>query len=142
MPIKNYTTTVTAVQSVSEISGMLAAHGAQRVQQEYQGGSPVSVAFQIDTPMGVRGFFLPANVDRVAAVLKKQHVKTEADRAQRVAWRILRDWVAAQMAILETEMVTIDEIFLPYMADRDGRTVYQLYESNQLMLGSESEAQK
>lgn len=34
MPIKNYTTTVPAAQSVAEIVGVLAAHGATRIQVE------------------------------------------------------------------------------------------------------------
>lgn len=34
MPIKNYTTTVPAAQSVAEIVGALAAHGATRIQQD------------------------------------------------------------------------------------------------------------
>lgn len=58
-----------------------------------------------------------------------------ARKAERVAWRILRDWVMAQMAILETEMVAIDQIMLPYMVDDQGHTVYELYQSRQLMLG-------
>lgn len=134
MPIKNYTTTVPAAQSVAEISGMLATHGASKIQQEYMGGQPVSIAFQVDTENGIRGFYLPANTCAVTAVLQKQKVRATAEQAQRVAWRILRDWVAAQMAIIETEMVAVDEVFLPYMADRSGRTVYQLYQANQLML--------
>ncbi len=45
--------------------------------------------------------------------------------AARVGWRILKDWVRAQMAILETEMVEIEQIFLPYMEAKDGRTLYE-----------------
>ena len=35
MPIKNYTTKVPAVQTVGEIQGLLAAHGARRVMMDY-----------------------------------------------------------------------------------------------------------
>ena len=59
MPIKNYTTKVPAAQSVAEIVGALAAHGATKIQQDYEAGSPVSIAFMIDTPAGARGFRLP-----------------------------------------------------------------------------------
>ena len=50
----------------------------------------------------------------------------EARRQQaiRTSWRILKDWVEAQMALLETGMVTMDEIFLPYMLS-GGQTFYQ-----------------
>jgi len=69
--------------------------------------------------------------------------ETERLRAQavRVAWRILKDWVAAQMAILETEMVKLEQIFLPYVETPDGRTVYErLAESRFLQLPPGSEA--
>ena len=52
-----------------------------------------------------------------------------------MAWRILKDWVEAQMAILESEMVQMDEIFLPYMVTNEGLTTYELYKNNQLLLG-------
>ena len=59
-------------------------------------------------------FRLPANVNKVWAVLNNQRVRTNVseEMAYRVAWRILKDWVRAQMAILETEMVNIEQIFL------------------------------
>lgn len=135
MPIKNYTTTVPAAQSVAEIVGALAAHGATRIQQDYDAGKPVSIAFEIDTPAGLRAFRLPSSADRAKAVLLRQKVKTDDAQAERVAWRILRDWVLSQMAILETEMVAMDQIMLPYMVDDHGRTVYELYQSSQLLLG-------
>lgn len=135
MPIKNYTTKVPAAQSVAEIVGTLAAHGAMKIQQDYDAGKPISIAFMIDTPAGLRGFLLPSSADRVRSVLLRQNVKATDDQAERVAWRILRDWVMAQMAILETEMVSIDQVMLPYMVDDQGKTVYELYQSRQLLLG-------
>ena len=135
MPIKNYTTTVSAHQSVGEIIGALAAHGASSIQVDYAEGKPIAISFAITTPAGPRGFRLPANVDKVAKVMAGQKIKSTPEQAERVAWRILRDWVAAQMAILETEMVAMDEVFLPYMINSQGQTVYQLYQGKQLLLG-------
>lgn len=40
------------------------------------------------------------------------------------------------MAIIEAGMVSVDEVFLPYMVDRQGQTVYGLYQSGRLALGS------
>ena len=67
-------------------------------------------------------------------VLHKQKVKCDYEQAERVAWRIVKDWVEAQMAILESEMVKLDEIFLPYMVNDAGQTLYEAYVSNQLLL--------
>lgn len=38
------------------------------------------------------------------------------------------------MAILESEMVQMDEIFLPYMLNRTGQTVFEADRNNQLAL--------
>lgn len=51
-----------------------------------------------------------------------------------VAWRIVKDWVEAQMAILESEQVQMDEVFLPYMVNNRGQTIFEVYQSGQLLL--------
>ena len=50
--------------------------------------------------------------------------ESRRQQAVRASWRILKDWVEAQMALLETGMVTMDEIFLPYMLF-GGQSLYQ-----------------
>ncbi len=133
MPIKNYTTKIPAVQTVGEIQGILAAHGAKKIMMEYTDeGRVQSVAFALDTPNGMRGFILPARVAEVAATLAKQKVKCDYDTAERVAWRIVKDWIDAQMAFIESEQVAMDEVFLPYMTDQSGRTLYQAFRDNLL----------
>ena len=136
MPIKDYTTKVDVFTTLGEIQGMLVKHGAKKVLQEFDDeGNVQSVSFMINTPMGMEAVRLPANVDAVQKTLEKQKVKADRAQAQRVAWRIIKDWVAAQMAILESEMVSMDEIFLPYMLSPDGQTVHQLFVKKQLLLG-------
>ena len=103
--------------------------------QDYDNKGHISaLTFQIDTPAGLRIIRLPANVDAVSKVLAKQKVKCDREQAERVAWRIVKDWVEAQMAILESEMVQIDEIFLPYMVNNSGQTLFQAYRNNQILL--------
>ncbi len=136
MPIMNYTTKVDVFATLGEIQGQLVKHGAKKIMQDYDDdGHITALSFLIDTPNGPRGIRLPANVDAVRNVLTKQKVKCDRDQAERVAWRILKDWVAAQMAILESEMVQMDEIFLPYMLNDKGETLFQCYRQNQLSIG-------
>lgn len=66
-------------------------------------------------------------------------MKCDYEQSERVAWRIVKDWVEAQMAILESEMVTMDEIFLPYMLNRNGDTVYKLFTNKALLLNGGQE---
>lgn len=136
MPIMNYTTKVDVFATLGEIHGQLVKHGAKKIMQDYDNdGHITALSFLIDTPNGPRGVKLPANVGAVRNVLTKQKVKCDRDQAERVAWRIVKDWVAAQMAILESEMVQMDEIFLPYMLNDNGQTLFQCYRQNQLLIG-------
>lgn len=136
MPLLNYTTKVDIFTTLGQIEGMLVKHGARSILKDYDSdGRVVAVSFQINTPVGIQTVRLPANVEAVQKVLAKQKVKCDYEQAERVAWRIVKDWVEAQMAILESEMVTMDEIFLPYMiADVGGNTMYQLFTSKALQI--------
>ena len=135
MPLLNYTTKVSVHVTLGEITAQLVKHGAKRILQDYDGeGRILALTFSIDTPGGVRGVRLPANVDAVHKVLAQQKVKCDREQAERVAWRIVKDWVEAQMAILESQMVQMDEIFLPYMVNNQGQTFFEVYQNNQLLL--------
>lgn len=106
---------------------------------EYENGEVVALSFKIITKQGELGIKLPANIDRVLQVLKNQRkknsqVKDTREQATRTAWRIIKDWVDAQMAILDTEMVEMQEIFLPYILNNKGQTLYQVFKNNQLTL--------
>lgn len=135
MPLLNYTTKVDVFTTLGAIQGQLVKHGAKKIMQDYDDdGHIAALFFLVDTPAGPRGIRLPANVDAVHKVLTRQKVKCDRDQAERVAWRIVKDWVEAQMAILESEMVQMDEIFLPYMVNGEGQTMFQMYRNNQYML--------
>lgn len=140
MAIKNYTTTINAKKTIGEIQELLSKHGANAIMTEYNNGEVIGLSFKIMTPRGEMGVRLPANTDRVLQVLRNQRkknnqVKDTMEQATKTAWRIIKDWIDAQMAILETEMVEMEEIFLPYMINNDGQTLYQAFKNNQLMLG-------
>lgn len=135
MAIKNYTSTVDVYKSLGGIQGALASHGARKIMVDYDPeGRPTGVMFGIETPDGPRGFSLPANVDGVLTVFAHQKVKADRAQAERTAWKNVHDWVLAQMALIEAGQVQIDEVFLPYLTDGKGRTLYQLYQGGQLAL--------
>jgi len=128
-PLLNYSTKVSAIKTAGEITGVLVSHRARAILTEYGSDNEVTaLAFKVNTPHGEVAIRLPIDADAVQKVLKKQRVAPrflDREQAVRIAWRIVKDWVEAQMAILETEMVTLDQIFLPYIVMKDGRTVYQ-----------------
>lgn len=142
MPLKNYTTSIAVEKTMGEIHTMLARAGARRITVGYDARrEPSGVEFSIDTEHGERNFVLPARIEAIQETLKRQHARGQVpirlasrEQAARVGWRIIRDWLDAQLAILETGMVTFDEVMLPYMLVDGGRSVYQLYEQRGLAL--------
>lgn len=53
------------------------------------------------------------------------------EQASRVAWRVIKDWLEAQLAMIKAEMVTIDQVFLPYAQNEAGVTLYESLEAGQ-----------
>lgn len=122
MAILNYTTTIKAGKTASEIQDMLARAGAGHVAIRFNDGRPIELSFQIDTEFGPRSYLLPSNSSGVRKALDNGWSKgtvpgrfNTQEQAERVSWRILKDWVAVQLALIEAGMAALDEIMLPYM---------------------------
>lgn len=142
MPLLNYTTEVQVTRSIGQVQAMLVEAGARQIMASYNEiGTPIGIGFMVETQHGPRGFSLPVNADRVLAVLRRDRkvaprYKTP-EQAERVAWRIMKDWLEAQLAIIRTEMVTLDQVMLPYMQSAPGGpTIYELYLDQALALPS------
>ena len=139
MAILNYTTTVDAFKTVSEIEYILMKHKAKSIMKNYEGETITGLSFLIDTGRQQVPVRLPVKIDECLEVLKKEkrnksNVKATREQAERVAWRILKDWIEAQMALLDIEMVRFEEIFLPYIEIDNGQTVFQRLEEQQFLL--------
>jgi hypothetical protein len=139
MPIKNYTTKVPANRSIEEIQTTLVKNGATGVLYEYEKGTGRISALRFRLPIKEKdvGFSLPVNWRRFQEVLKQQQVRrwNDEDYCYRVAWRDIRDWVLAQMALYETEMVELPQVFLPFATDSKGQTIYDKIQNNNFLLG-------
>lgn len=141
MAILNYTTTIEAFKTVSEIEYILVKHKAKSVMKNYEGESITGLSFLIDTGAVQVPIRLPVKVDECLQVLKREkqnsprsNIKATREQAERVAWRILKDWVEAQMALLDIEMVRLEEIFLPYIEMQNGQTIFERLEEKQFLL--------
>lgn len=126
----NYTTQISAEKTISEIQKILASAGARAILTEYgDDGVLVAISFRVMTQHGLMAFKIPANTHKVLVAIQQNSKIPKWNRthqqAARVAWRIIKDWVEAQMAMIQTEMVTLDQLFLPYAQRPDGVTVYE-----------------
>lgn len=141
MAILNYTTTIDPGKSASEVQQILAKGGAKQVAIDYDdNGLPNALTFMIlymETPVHFR---LPCNVEGVYKALSRKGSKVPYSKqthaqARRVAWRIIKDWVEAQLAIVESQQAQMTEVFLPYVLADTGQTMFQAFtESKQKQL--------
>lgn len=141
MAILNYTTTIDSFKTVSEIEYILMKHKAKSIMKNCDGESIIGLSFLIDTGAQQIPVRLPVRIDECLRVLKKEkrenprkQIKDTREQAERVAWRILKDWIEAQMALLDIEMVRFEEIFLPYIETAGGRTIYEKLEEQKFLL--------
>lgn len=147
----NYTTKIPAAQTVGECQSILAAAGAAAVAVEYVDRKPAGLSFRLDTPHGRRNFTLPVNVDGIQNVLlnaerdgqfaslkKGSAAFTSRDHAANVAWRVVKDWLEANLALIAAQMATLDEVMLPYLHVDDERTLYQAYRERESALALEA----
>jgi hypothetical protein len=129
MALKNYTTKVPANRSVQEIQDMLQKHGATGMLIEYEPGTGriSGIAFQMTLGEQKIAFKLPLQWREAQLVMQEQGNSRahDDDYCYRVAWRILRDWVSVQMALVEINMAQMQQIFLPYAMKPDGTTFYE-----------------
>ena len=126
MAILNYTTSISTEKTAMEIQKKLVMAGAVAVLCEYDGdGIMNAMSFRILTPHGLISFKMPAHLDGVYKALcndsKVPKSKRTTEQAARVAWRILKDWIEAQLAIIEAGMAELAQVFLPYAQNEIGR---------------------
>lgn len=139
MAILNYTTAISCDKTIGEIQKCLASHGASKIIVDYQEGMPSSVTFCLNIGERIVGYVLPANYSGVLKAMKRDKKvpgsKCTEEQAQRVAWRIVKTWVEAQMAIVESDLADMAEVFLPYAVTKTGETMYNyIKKDTQLLL--------
>jgi hypothetical protein len=141
MALKNYTTKVPANRSIMEIQEMLQQHGAAGVLTEYEQGTGRIAALSFNINVGGQnwGFRLPMRwreAQKAMIAQGNRRAEMDEDYCYRVAWRITRDWVDVQMALVELRTVELQQVFLPYTIRNDGSTLYEYISNNsQRLLG-------
>ncbi len=93
---------------------------------------PVALAFELNG----YSYRLPCRHEAVTKLLvRDRNVPprlSTPEQGLKVAWRILKDWVEAQVAIIQSGMVQVEEVFMPYQVLSNGQTFYEEYKLKQL----------
>lgn len=147
MPILNYTTDISTERTIAQISTMLAKAGAASIRIDYEDGEPTSLSFLLMLAGQPAPFRLPIHWQGVHRLLQNERpaahvgakIRTEA-HARRVAWRIVKDWVEAQLAFIQSGQASLPQLFLPHAVRADGRTLFEVVAADpRLLLGSGDE---
>ena len=132
MNIKNYTTGISASRTMVEIEELLVGAGAEAIQKTYRGDGRVeALMFKLQG----RGYKLPANTEKVYEILKQHHREGQAlkEQSERVAWRVLKDWLHAQLSLIAIGQAEVEQVMLPYMWDGT-RSFYEIIKERQFAL--------
>jgi len=127
MPIANYSTTIAVEKTMMEVQQILAKAGAKSIRIDYDGPEPSALYFALEIAGQIVGFRLPAKPDGVLRTLKRDGVprtKQTLEQAKKVAWRLVKDWLRAQLALVDAEQATLAEVMLPYAVTASGLTIY------------------
>ncbi len=127
------TTEIPPEQTIGEIQRVLARYGAEQVLTEFADGEVVGVFFKISYAGKAIPFKLPCRFEPLLKILngrrrsslQEKHLVDDQAQAKRVAWRQIYRWVEAQLALVDTQMVTVVEVFTPYIQMKNGETLYQ-----------------
>ena len=142
--ILDYTTDVPVSKTIFEIQNALAEAGAKSILFDYdQQGQIKAVLFKIRIPIGQElPFKLPAKVEEAYRVLhggksgEWRYKEARMENAKIVAWRIVKDWLKAQLAIIRLEMAKPEEVFLPYLIVGENQTLFEKMVQTQFALPS------
>lgn len=139
--LMNYTSEVPAEKSILDIERLLWSAGATKITKDATPDGTIT-AFIFALTVGDQRipFRLPCDVERVFTVLmadyKRPRRGTEKKvraQASRVAWRILLDWIDAQVTMIKLDQARPEEVFLPYIWNGK-QTLFQQWQTNQLQL--------
>ena len=136
------TTKIESSQTVGEIQSILSKYGASSIRMDYEDGEVTAILFTVKIDDGDPiAFRLPCRWKEVQKLLDEKHPpdsytyrgelieRNNVAQAKRVAWRQILRWVEAQLALAETNMVKVYEVFMPYLMMDKGLTLFEKMES-------------
>lgn len=137
--IKNYTTKVPVMKTIMEIEYLLSKYGATDILKKYKDGQVVAIMFRVNIKGQYYPYKLPLEEAKISHIIRKaveigelpKSYLNDTERARKIGWRIIKDWIDAQMSLVAIELVELEEVLLPYMYDeRNDETLYEKIKHN------------
>ena len=133
------TTKIDPAQTVGEIQRLLGEYGASAIRMDYDNGEVSSVSFTIKIDDGDPiPFRLPCRWEAIKKAFESRRRRRDnrgrppgdlTAQSKRVAWRQILRWVEAQLALTDTKMAKLHEVFMPYLIVDKGQTIFEKLES-------------
>lgn len=132
MALKNTYTRLPAGRHIQMAQDALIKAGASGISTLFDEGRIIGLAFTIKIGENNISFKLPVNWRSFQNVLRKEDNRRadEDEYAYRVAWACVADWIEAQMAFIESENVSLPQVFLPYAVTKNGDTLFETIVNN------------
>lgn len=140
------TTKIGPQKTVGEIQEVLGRYGASAIRTDYGNGEVIGVSFTVLINHDQIPFRLPCRwsmvletlMGRIRGERSEEYLEKKREeytpQAKRIAWRQILRWVEAQLALVETGMVKMQEVFIPYMLMDKGKTLYEKLEETQFKM--------
>lgn len=141
------TTEIPPERTLQEVQTLLVKYGARAILTEYDHtGNVKALSFKVMVNGIEMPFRVPCRWGAIAEFLRKRakvhdyswngtydsDKKRRAgyeDKARRVAWRQVLRWIQAQLAFVDSEMVSVQEVFFQYaQIDKQGSTVFEHFQ--------------
>lgn len=132
------TTRIEPSQTVGEIQKLLGEYGASAIRTDYDYGEVIAVSFTVTINGDQIPFRLPCRWEAIKNTFESRRKRRYGRgrpagdltaQAKRVAWRQILRWVQAQLALTETKMAKLHEVFMPYLIVDKGQTIFERLES-------------
>jgi len=150
--ILNETTEIAPERTAAEINCVLIQCGARSISVDYDAkGGVTGMTFTLIVNGLPHHFRMPVRTEGVKRLFKERRKKTmgfnaykfeakDQEQAERVAWRQLLRWTQAQLAMIEAGAAEAREIFLPYLTNDAGQTLFEAIESTRFKALPEGKA--
>lgn len=133
--LKNYSSEASESSIFEAIRTTLAAHRARRILFDYdEQGKATAIEFVVEVGKMPLHFRLPARFEDAAPLVaaarkaaRQGATSGEAlrDQAYRAVWATIRDWLSAQMALIDIGASSMEEVFLPYLLIDENKTLFE-----------------
>ena len=115
--------------NIARIESLLMEIGVSHIQKAFKDGRVTGLSFSVEAPTGKMSFDLPIDHERTLKAMK-DHENTpwrlcNEKQAYRTAWRCTYEWIRAQVALILSGQVEPAEVFLAYVVDGQGQTLYR-----------------